>query len=98
MDVRVNGAMLELLGRYPEFFEPSTTEIPAALERLATAGFKEEDGCVSQEAGRPVVAHRQLGSLQGGSDRLARFWSLKAAGFNRVGGGAEVGRAALRGR
>jgi hypothetical protein len=46
MVVRANAAMLELLGGDPEFYEPSCLSIPAALDALATGGFKEVDGCV----------------------------------------------------
>lgn len=46
MNVRWNQAMLSLLGRDPEFLEPSSVSIPAPLSDWATQGFKEVDGCV----------------------------------------------------
>ncbi len=46
MNVRVNQAMLRLLGGDPEYFETSTLPIPEALLERTEQGFKEVDGCV----------------------------------------------------
>jgi hypothetical protein len=46
MNVRVNAAMLELLGGDPEYYETSALTIPDSLRKQVELGFKEVEGCV----------------------------------------------------
>ena len=46
MNIRVNRSMLELLGGDPEYFEPSSLDIPQALRERAATPLTEVDGCI----------------------------------------------------
>jgi hypothetical protein len=55
MNIRVNKSMLELLGGDPEYFEPSSLEIPLALREKASTPLMELDGCIVPASSPNVV-------------------------------------------
>jgi hypothetical protein len=55
MNIRVNKSMLEFLGGDPEYFEPSSLEMPLALREKATTPLMEVDGCMVPASSPNVV-------------------------------------------
>jgi hypothetical protein len=55
MNIRVNKSMLELLGGDPEYFEPSSLEIPLALREKTATPLMEVDGCIVPASSPNVV-------------------------------------------
>jgi hypothetical protein len=55
MKIRVNRSMLELLGGDPEFFEPSSLDLPQALSERAAMPLTEVDGCIVPVASPNIV-------------------------------------------